>query len=115
MKSDLHLKFHKKILITIIRIFFALSILNVNVSAKEKSNESFCSNPVQRICGDTSSQRIERKSYINKLKKLISNESKINSRNRIAKMKINPIHIILTEVLKTQNFIDLIYLLVTKK
>lgn len=84
-------KLKKNILISSILV----TLFMARTNAQQTSNESFCSDPVQRICGDTSIQRHERKSYINKLKKEISHEAKINSRPRIAKMKksISSIHI----------------------
>lgn len=81
---------YKSILIT--SAIFVVTILNSN--ARENSSESVCSNPLQRICADTSSQRYERNLYINDLKEEISREAKNNSRLRIAEMKkkIKPIH-----------------------
>ncbi len=78
--------------ILIVSVFFALSIANAN--SQENSSESICSNPLQRICGDTFNQRRDRNSYITNLKKEIIDEARINSLPRIAEMKkkIKPIH-----------------------
>jgi hypothetical protein len=74
--------------------FVLLIASTLGAYARENSNESVCSNPLQRICADTSGQRHERNKYITSLKKQISHEAKINSLPRVAKMKkkIKPIH-----------------------
>ena len=78
----------------ILNISAFVALFFVITYAKASSDESVCSNPLQRICADTSNQRYERNLYIADLKKEIATEAIKNSLPRIAKMKkkIKPIH-----------------------